>query len=239
MRGVPGLLPTAGPLANSFDDLDFFMRNVLGAEPWKHDEAAYAVGWNAPPPLPSDAALTIGVLPEDVYFPLHPPVRRALESAIAKLQAKGHRIVRLTNSSNSPYLDTAFISRLAFEYFVYSPHDNSAMTSTGEPPVKSVAVGASPMFTGPMPVDLENKDIFQLIDQLYIARSGVADAWRELYVREKLDVVLCPGAQNTAVPHDTYGWPPYTVIWNLLDVRFALAFFCMMIYADLNSTRLP
>ncbi|KAH1783414.1 hypothetical protein KXV85_010162, partial [Aspergillus fumigatus] len=22
---------------------------------------------------------------------------------------------------------------------------------------------------------------------------------------------------NTAVPHDTFGWPPYTVIWNLLD----------------------
>lgn len=205
------------------------MRCVVEAEPWKYDTAAFAVGWNVPSSLPS--TLTIGVLPEDPHFPLHPPVRRALEDAVHKLQAKGHRIVRLPKSGDNEFLDTAFISRVAFEYFIYTPHDNSVLTSVDEPPIKSVALMSSPMFTGPMPADLGNKDVLGLIEQLHNARAGIADSWRQLWVREKLDVLLCPGAQNTAVPHDTYGWPPYTVIWNVLDVSYMLLSFCVCLPA--------
>ena len=222
MKGVPGLKPSAGPLSNSFEDLDFFMRSVLGWEPWKYDFLASPVGWNTVPQ--KTQPLTIGVLPEDQYFPLHPPVRRAMESAIAKLQEKGHRIVRL---STSPQRDFAFMNRLAFEYFIYSPFDDSALPSLGEPPIKSVVMGSSPMFTGPMPVELQlddPKNVFQVIDDLHTARSNVTEAWHRIWIKENLDVVLAPGAQNTAVPHDTYGWPPYTVIWNLMDVCYYLFF---------------
>ncbi|KAJ6125187.1 hypothetical protein N7471_012504 [Penicillium samsonianum] len=38
-----------------------------------------------------------------------------------------------------------------------------------------------------------------------------------LELHQKLDVILAPGAQSTAVGHDTYGWPSYTVMWNVLD----------------------
>jgi amidase len=59
---------------------------------------------------------------------------------------------------------------------------------------------------------------YEKIDARHKARQRYADAWRRVWVEHGLDVVLSPGAQNTAVTHDTYGWPPYTLVWNLLDV---------------------
>lgn len=52
-----------------------------------------------------------------------------------------------------------------------------------------------------------------------LAWGGYKAAWHKLWTDNKLDVILCPGAENTAVPHDTYGIPTYTMVWNLLEVR--------------------
>ncbi|KAK4917035.1 hypothetical protein LTR49_015072 [Elasticomyces elasticus] len=41
--------------------------------------------------------------------------------------------------------------------------------------------------------------------------------FRELYVKNDLDLVLTPLYQATAVAHDNYGIPIYTVLANLLD----------------------
>lgn len=74
------------------------------------------------------------------------------------------------------------------------------------------------MFTGSLPVDT-NLDTMHKIDQLSRARDQLRDRWRQTFVSNGLDAVLAPGSQSTAVPHDTYGWPAYTAIWNILDVR--------------------
>ncbi|RHZ65805.1 general amidase GmdB [Aspergillus thermomutatus] len=210
MEGVPGLKPSAGPLAHTLNDLELFMSTVLDAEPWKYDATASAAPWYKL--SKSQTELTIGVLPEDVHFPLHPPVRRALNSAIDALNKQGHRIVQL---ENDPTRDLAYVNRLAFQYFVYGPHVDH-IESSGEPLVASVAKMASPMFTGPFPVDMELPP-FEKINALHLARQKYADAWRKTWVENGLDVILAPAAQNTAVPHDTFGWPPYTLVWNLLD----------------------
>ncbi|CEL10192.1 Putative General amidase GmdB [Aspergillus calidoustus] len=213
MEGLPGLKPAAGPLAHSLSDINLFMSTVLRADPWKYDATASPVPWQGlsdttnPQPV-----LTIGVLPEDAHFPLHPPVRRALDSAITALSNAGHRIFHL---DSDPTRDLAYANRLAFQYFVYGPHIDH-IASSGEHPVPSVAKMSSPMFTGPFPVDMELPP-YEKIDALHKARQEYADAWRRAWVEHGLDVILAPGAQNTAVPHDTYGWPPYTLIWNLLD----------------------
>jgi amidase len=190
------------------------MSTVLRAEPWKYDVTASAAPWqDLADTANSQPVLTIGVLPEDAHFPLHPPVRRALDSAINALSKAGHRIIHL---DPDPTRDLAYANRLAFQYFIYGPHIDH-IVSSGEPMVPSVAKMSSPMFTGPFPVDMELPP-YEKIDALHKARQRYADAWRRVWVEHGLDVVLAPGAQNTAVPHDTYGWPPYTLIWNLLDV---------------------
>ncbi|KAL5355106.1 amidase signature domain-containing protein [Aspergillus floccosus] len=208
VEGLPGLVPSAGPLAHTLGDLELFMSTVLHAEPWKYDATASGAPWSKPSDVPT--LLTVGVLPEDEHFPLHPPVRRALDSAIAALEKKGHRVVRL---KNDPARDIAYASRLAFQYFTYGPHKDH-IAASGEPHVASVARWDSPMFTGPFPVDQE-LDVFEKINALHGARATYSDAWRRAWVENGLDVILSPGAQNTAVPHDTYGWPPYTRRWML------------------------
>ncbi|KAF9886880.1 hypothetical protein FE257_011003 [Aspergillus nanangensis] len=217
-EGLPGLIPSAGPLGHTLHDLELFMSTVIGAEPWRYDITASGAPWSSssssnPTDLPAQQQqLTIGVLAPDAQFPLHPPVRRAMEAAILSLERKGHRIVRL---ENDPERDLAYASRLAFQYFIYGPHTDHTAAS-GEPLVPSVARFDSPMFSGPFPVDQE-LGIVEKIQALHARRKTYADAWRKAWVGNGLDVILAPGAQNTAVPHDTYGWPPYTVVWNLLD----------------------
>jgi amidase len=213
MEGIPGLIPAAGPLAHSICDLRLLMRSVVGdGQAWEYDAGAVSAPWNACDD--TNRSLTIGVLAEDKHFPLHPPVRRALDRAVNALTRAGHRIVRLNGGADEQ--SVAYASRLAFQYFIYGPHDD-LIAASGEPVVASVAKAAAPMFSGPFPVE-QGLGPFETIQALHEARSKVLDAWRQTWVDEKLDVILAPGAQNTAVGYDTYGWPPYTVMWNLLDV---------------------
>lgn len=53
---------------------------------------------------------------------------------------------------------------------------------------------------------------------LNAARADYREAWNQVWIENKLDVILCPGAQTTAVLHDQYGFPPYTAVWNVLEV---------------------
>ncbi|KAJ5675544.1 hypothetical protein N7462_008441 [Penicillium macrosclerotiorum] len=217
MEGLPGIVPAAGPLAHSVADLKLFMNSVVSdGHAWKYDETAVAVPWNTGAQVAGNqnGSLVIGVLSEDKQLPLHPPVKRALARAVDALTRAGHLIVQIDNQ-NKEHLSVAYASRLGFQYFIYGPHEDH-IASSGEPPVPSVAKAASPMFTGPFPIE-PGLEPFQTIQNLHVARKQVSDAWRKEWVDQKLDVILAPGAQNTAVTYDTYGWPPYTLLWNLLD----------------------
>ncbi|KAJ5498092.1 hypothetical protein N7453_007143 [Penicillium expansum] len=193
VKGIPGLIPVAGPLAHSIADLKILMSSV----------AADGQAWN----------LTIGVLAEDENSPLHPPVKRALNRAVEALTRAGHRIVRL--GADDEAHSVAYASRVAFQYFIYGPHKDH-IAASGEPPVTSVAKAAGPMSSGPFPAQ-KGLGPFETIQALHLARQRVLDAWRQTWVDQKLDVILAPAAQSTAVDHDTYGWPSYTVLWNVLD----------------------
>ena len=217
-EGLPGLAPAAGPLAHSVADLRLFMKSVVrDGNAWKYDHTAASVPWNNSAQIGREhnGSLAIGVLAEDEHFPLHPPVKRALDRTVEALARVGHRIVPIDNR-NKNSLSVAYASRLAFQYFTYGRQEDHVAKS-GEPLVPSVANFVSPMFSGPLPVENE-LDLLQKIQNLHQAREQIREAWRREWVEQKLDVILAPGAQNTAVAYDTYAWPPYTVLWNLLDV---------------------
>ncbi|KAJ5977145.1 hypothetical protein N7501_000487 [Penicillium viridicatum] len=215
VKGIPGLVPAAGPLAHSIADLKLLMSSVVAdGQAWKYDSAAVGVPWRTiPPSIKANESLTIGVLAEDEHFPLHPPVKRTIDRAVEALTRAGHRIVRLSADDEAHSL--AYASRIAFQYFTYGPHKD-IIAASGEPPVTSVAKAASPMSSGPFPAQ-QGQGPFETILALHAARERVHEAWRQTWVDKKLDVILAPGAQSTAVGHDTYGWPPYTVMWNVLD----------------------
>lgn len=212
MEGLPGPVPSAGPITQSLDDVELFLSTILSSRPEDYDNTAVAVPWRGTITLPSK--LRIGVLPIEKALPLHPPVRRNLENAISALEAAGHEIIRLPEI---PETSVSLISRLAFAYYIMGPDKSEEhFGPDGEPRVASVTMAANPMFTGPLPVPFD-MDPYEKINALHEHRQNYEEAWRKQWVEHKLDVLIAPPCQHTAVPHDTFMWPFYTQIWNMLD----------------------
>jgi amidase len=231
--GVPSLVPCAGPLANSLADLEVFMKSILDANPWEFDSSAVAIPWRDLPHWDrSKHGLVIGVLSEDPSFPLHPPVLRAMSKAAEFLRAAGHTLIPL---STNPDTSISLGCHLAFKYFNLDPENTSLkhILASGESMVNSV-LQASPAG------DSEHLPAAHSIAELMemnIQRSRFWEEWRKLWVSNKLDAIIAPGAQNTAVAHDTYRLPPYTVIWNVLDVGILLV--CLNAIQSLTLSKYP
>jgi amidase len=203
--GSPGFLPSAGPLTNSFRDMELFCRAVISAQPQNVDSSCLGIPWRD---VPTKERLVIGVLGEDPSLPLHPPVSRACSSAVSKLTAAGHNVKFL---KNTPPLSAA--SRLSFAYFSLDSRNTRIqhILCSGEPRVNSVK-NTAPQYPGRIPT----------VDELYdmnVERAKLIAEWDKIYLDNELDAIVGPGAPSTAVPHDTLRPPGYTMLWNLLDVR--------------------
>ncbi|PLN86170.1 amidase [Aspergillus taichungensis] len=203
--GLAGILSVTGPLCHSMRDAELFIRTVLNSHPEDVDDVALAVPWQQPPAQP---VLTIGLLPEDPNYPLHPPMRRTLVAATSKLQAAGHKLVDLTGKI--PPLSES--TRIASRMFQMDPDKTPVknILAGGEPPVPSLELMFNMMATDVEPTLRELYD-------LNVARAKFTADMRRVYLENGLDVILGPAFQSCAPPHDTFGWPVYTVLSNLLD----------------------
>jgi amidase len=142
-----------------------------------------------------------------------------LERACAVLEKAGHTVVRLPSDASR---SVALGASIAFQYFgMGSPSLSALEEEIGEPLVSSVAKGVHPFHSIPPPV-CEKLGALEKFSAWGFARNAYADSWRRTWVEHNLHVLLAPGAISTAVPHDTYGNPVYTLIWNLLDVSKTL-----------------
>lgn len=103
-RGSPGFPACAGPLTNSFEDMELFTRTIVESKPWDRDATAIAYPWRAETANARPTKLRIGYYQGDSQYPIHPPVRRSLESAARVLASAGHEIIPL---EHAPSLKTA------------------------------------------------------------------------------------------------------------------------------------
>ncbi|KAK8117214.1 uncharacterized protein PG998_005495 [Apiospora kogelbergensis] len=215
---LPGIVPAAGPMANTLADLKLFMDVVVGdRKPWKYDGTALDVPWRSLERLKAANGdkLVIGVAPEDEEFRLHPPVKRTMEEAAKKLEAAGHTLVRLpVDASRSMALG----GRLAFSFYGLEGHPTNAEMEAefGEPLVKSLAVGVHPFAQNPPPLSPEWSEA-KKVAEWHRLQEEYCDGWRRAWLENGLDVILAPGAISTAVPHDAFGVPVYTAAWNVTN----------------------
>ncbi|KAI1609187.1 amidase [Exophiala viscosa] len=215
LAGWKPITASAGPLTNDFEALEVFVKSVIDATPALLDSTAVDVPWRALEPK-VDSKLRIGVLQEDPLYPLHPPVKRILAEAAKKLEAVGHELVPLTAKEGR----VSDIQEVAFELFVlHTGTSIGHIKASGEPMVPSVAKADKPANYGNYTFvpDLKDMDFVHKYASLSVLRSELSENWRKIWLEKKLDAVLAPSAQNTAVPHDNFGWPPYTAFLNLLD----------------------
>ncbi|KAJ5625974.1 hypothetical protein N7510_002283 [Penicillium lagena] len=205
--GMAGIAPVAGPLCHSVRDADMLLRVVFDAPSDDMDDTALAFPWIEPTnSLPQ--RLTIGILPEDPQAPLHPNMQRTLVEAAKKLSNAGHCIVDLSDQIS--FVGSA--SDLSFKFFRVDPDQTQLqhIRNGGEPPIPSLQFTYDLEGKGPEPT---LRDFFGL----NAVKAEIAAKMRRVYLDNKLDLILGAGYQSTAVPHDTYGVPMYTVIANLVD----------------------
>lgn len=215
--GLAGILACAGPLSNDIYSLEIFMKAVVGARPHMYDVTAINVPWRD---VASDFAgkkLRLGFLAEEPSYPLHPPMRKSLADAARLLHAAGHDIIYLTAEE----CRTAHALQAAWSYFGLQTRAAQLVDEAGEGVIPSRLImqerwtKVDQSFVADLPASgLER------LAALNIKRKQIADTWRKLWIKYQLDAVIGPTAQNTALTHDEFGLPPYTLSLNLLDVSF-------------------
>lgn len=207
-RGMTGIKACAGPLATSVRDLEMFMKLVSNFDPWKIDSSVIFSPWRS---VSSKSTLRLGLIQEDSHFPLHPPVLRTLKQATELLQNAGHDIVPLV----TPSIKDA--CALAFRMFAMDPAGTAFqhIAASGEPIIPALAstsLSHEYMQYDYAPLTLDG--LYDLNEQ----RNKFKEEFRSLIVQAEIDAIIMPGYQGTAQPHDLFGFVPYTVLWNLLDV---------------------
>ncbi|KAF2118945.1 amidase signature domain-containing protein [Lophiotrema nucula] len=200
------ILPVIGPACHSVRDVELFLKTVLSAKPWEFDENVMNVPWRTVEPVTKP--LRFGLIRGHPKRPLHPPIARALHSAATALKAAGHSMVLLDDKIPDLY-DTAL---LAWKYFLLDPKKTPVghVNASGEPWVPSI-----------MNCRFEElADWKPTLDELWdmnVERAKILRVYKDLMVENKLDAIVMAGYQSTAVSHDTYGVPIYTVLQNILN----------------------
>ncbi|OKP10306.1 Acetamidase [Penicillium subrubescens] len=222
MRGctTPGmkfLLPCAGPLSLGLDGIEIFFQSVMGARPAFSDSTVIDVPWRKVPQKPS---LRIGVVAEDPIFPLHPPVRRTLVEATHLLEAEGHQIIHLSPEEGQ----VIQLNEVAWGIFSLDPAGMNHIKAGGEPVVPGMEYiykqgEKLKGFHKPSWSDLSELDRLSKLAVFNARRAELREDYRKMWVRHDLDICIAPPAQSTAVPHDTFGLPPYTAFLNSLDMN--------------------
>lgn len=201
------ILPVIGCKGYSVRDFQLFMKTVIEADPWKLDPGVIPVPWREV--APAKPVLKLGFITEDrAHRPLHPPQLRMMTCLTNMLEKAGHQLVPLEDQVPGLY-ET---SLLAWKYFLLDPKQTvlNILQEGNESFIKSVLGTAYP----------ELKDWVPSLDELWdmnLRRAAIMKAYHDLVVEHDLDAILLPTHQSTAVPHDTYGLVPYTVLANLLD----------------------
>ncbi|KAF4970369.1 hypothetical protein FZEAL_10061 [Fusarium zealandicum] len=204
-HGWPGVSPSDGPLANSARDLTYFCKTVIDNDAWRRDSTALAIPWRDVP----KRKLKIGYWEGAAEVPVFPPILRALRQAAEALKAAGHEILPLSTPTVPGPLQAAgiYIPSLALDtkYTLFQSIDDGEEESLPAMKYLREMMGEMPKST------LDN------VWKFNSDRDNYRQAWHTQWTETGMDVLLCPANSGTGMPHDGWGVPAYTLIWNLLD----------------------
>ncbi|KAK8017122.1 hypothetical protein PG991_008198 [Apiospora marii] len=113
------------------------------------------------------------------------------------------------------------------------------IASGGEPAVPSMAMFADYDaridwdFVAP---EVPSMDKLEVFGALQNQRAGIAECWRKLWAKHKLDAIVAPSAQSTVMQHDHQGWPAYSMFLNVFDYPACIIPFGKATRSDVDFT---
>ncbi len=209
--GIPGIESVAGSLATTVRDIDLFFKSVLLDDIWAVDETALHLPWRKDTNVTPSKPLRIGVILESDHQPIHPPILRSLTSAQTVLSKAGHTLVPLPDAGS--LIHPSAITAWKLLFLDPNPIPLQTVQRGREPLITSLTNGLQDL------AELAGyKPTLEGLFDLNVQRSKMQATFRQIFTDNDLDVILLPGNQTVAPPHDTYGIPEYTVLANLLNV---------------------
>lgn len=198
----------AGPLANSVADLKLLMSSVcsLEAKAWISDPDMYCLPFRNS--LSHPPKLRVGVLYDNGLIQPHPPIKRALDICRLGLEAAGHKVFVVSDLPPMKQLLAICSDSWKIDGFKFSMR---MAAETGEEMINSFKLYGNHL--------LDPLDAKEILNHHHTWKQfkRTMNLWWFSKFQSAFDVLLCPGACHTALPHDTFMDPSYTVLWNCID----------------------
>ncbi|KAJ6437915.1 NAP family protein [Purpureocillium lavendulum] len=192
------------PLANSVEDLNLFQSAVLDQQPWDIDVTLVPLPWRRIEPY-QPGQITIGVIWDDGLVRPHPPVTRALQTAVTKLRETGVKVVNF-----EPYNHQEGFDIITALYFPDAARTQKDILAQGGEPVAALTEYA---FSVSRPEPLSIQENWVLNSRRDVYREGYHRTMKERGV----DMILCPAYVGAAATLGSGQYFLYTAIWNILD----------------------
>ncbi|KAI5291888.1 hypothetical protein KEM54_000001 [Ascosphaera aggregata] len=206
--GLPGVAVSLGPMATSARSCQYLMKVVMSSNMVDRDWTVSNVTWQNSG-LPQGRPLRVGYMDDDFIMTPTPPVRRALAESLEKLKAAGVNVFPITIEG--------YADKLSHIHDWYSLDGSEEildfLKKSGEPQVPSVAMTKL--------LEVPAKDMPAFV-KLSMTRAAFREQVHKVYMDNKLDCLIMPGAPHTAPPHDTWTSVAYTATWNYLNYPAAI-----------------
>ncbi|KAL1612637.1 hypothetical protein SLS60_000866 [Paraconiothyrium brasiliense] len=217
--GQEAVMSVNGPMAKSLEDITYYSKAVVDAQPWLIDPKCLPIPWR---PAERKSKLKIAVLWNDGIVQPTPPVTRALKETVEKLQAAGHEVV----GAWDPVQHLKAVELLARMFVADGGKSvRKLLAPTDEPwrPEMRSYSEASELGTYEM-------------WQLHLQRSELQKDYLEQWMSYGgLDAILAPTCPYATVAHGDFDYVGYTGVYNVVD--YSVVSFPSGVTVDKNQDR--
>ncbi|THX66650.1 amidase [Aureobasidium pullulans] len=217
--GAPSILSVVGPLSSSSAGLKLAVQSILQTEPWQRDPRVHPLPWRneqeeAAKQLAQDKKLTFAVLKHDGLCAPHPPIKRALEETVQKLESLGHKVIEWQPPSHNKLQD------ICVKAWGYDGGADAAraFALSGEEPKPNIMFEEAPQAnaTDIMRNQVEKRDAEKEYMEYWNSTSQLTGTGRPV------DAIISPLAPFTAARPNKYTSYSYSVWVNVLDYSSAI-----------------
>ncbi|PYI07558.1 amidase [Aspergillus sclerotiicarbonarius CBS 121057] len=221
MLGNESILGVIGPMSTSLEGVKLFVKTILAAKPWLREPSLLAMPWRDDvshfPSQNDRPRIRVGVMWNDGVVQPHPPIRRAMETLVQKLEkVDGVELVPW-----KPYKHAEAWQIISQLYYV---DGGATLRQTAAESGELVL----PMTEWILSQNKNNgrvltpSEIWTLTRRREAYRMEYADHWNQTATEtgdeaNPVDVILCPAGPGAAPPHGHARYWTYTAVWNLLD----------------------
>jgi amidase len=212
--GAPSILSVVGPLSSSSAGLKLAVKSILQTEPWQHDPRVHPIPWRSEQEetvkkLAQEKKLTFAVFKHDGNCAPHPPLKRALEETVEKLESQGHKVIEWQPPSH------VRLEEICFKAWNYDGGEDAAkaFALSGEDHKPNIMYERSSVAnaTEIMSNQVAKRDAEKEYMEYWNSTSELTGTGRPV------DAVISPLAPFAAARPNKYTTSSYSVWVNVLD----------------------